>query len=530
MMPRTYSSLAVVTGLLVAGTVSAAPMEHHDLATLWFLAEEVVEAQEVAHGFELAEWNETTTYRVERTLKGTLAVEAEIVVFDDAWSTRIEPRWDYSDSENPRQLPAPAFEGRVYLFLTAAAPRMIAEGRYTREGLWQKVPSGMRLVAEGRIWRFEQWSNPGGYRPVPQGHDPQDVLVGSLEPNPQPLDVATFERELERARLRAEACAAVLAVSDARARNALLLTLLPPPRSFPPAQRIDGGGFPADGLSERLRAAIAESGDFDAYLEALGRDVRSVFQEFDGRRFIDVDRAGRLESLVAAAADPDQPRHRRDAALRVLADFGLWRGGPEEEEHGRQRRLTALLSDADPWIRAAAVEAVATYLAAEGVLRREAAAALEAAFETETDPEVLLSGAWATMRRDMKTRLLDPVLRGERKLVVAVRRAPVAPTVGSGELLLGYEAAWREREQNPSLAFTATAVAADGTAGVVASTEVVQAMTSTGIARGFVRVRFAEPLAAGTWRVTLTVSARARHDAAQAFAEAAAAPVSVLAP
>lgn len=529
-MPRTFPSLAVVTGLLVVGTVSAAPMEHHDLATLWFLAEEVVEAQEVAHGFELAEWNETTTYRVERTLKGTLAVEAEIVVFDDAWSTRIESSWDYSDSENPRQLPAPAFEGRVYLFLTAAAPRMIAEGRYTREGLWQKVPSGMRLVAEGGVWRFEQWSNPGGYRPVPQGDDPQDVLVGSLEPNPQPLDVATFERELERARLRAEACARVLALADVRTRNALLLVLLPPPRSFPPVQAIAGGGFAADGLSERLREAIAESGDFEAYLEALGRDVRSEFQEFDGHRFIDVDRAGRLESLVAAAEDPDQPRHRRDAALRVLADFGLWRGGPEEEEHGWQGRLTALLSDADPWIRAAAVEAVATYLAAEGVLRRNAVAALEAAFETETESEVLLSGAWATMRRDMKTRLLDPVLRGGRKLVLVARRAPVAPAAGGADLLLGYEVAWREREQNPSLAFTASAVASDGTEHRASAVEAVQAMTSTGMARGFVRVRFAEPLAAGTWRVTLGVSVRARPDSPSSFAETAAPPVTVLAP
>ncbi|MBN1770537.1 MAG: hypothetical protein JXB32_04685, partial [Deltaproteobacteria bacterium] len=384
--------------------------------------------------------------------------------------------------------------------------------------------------AEGRVWRFEQWSNPGCYRPVPQGNDPQDVLVGSLEPNPQPLDVATFERELEAARVRAEACAQALAQTQVAARNALLLALLPPARVFPPVQPIDGGGFAADGLSERMRDAIAESGDFESYLEALGRDVRSVFRGYDAGRFIDLDRGGRLEAFVSAAEDPDQPRHRRDAALRVLADFGLWRGGPEEEEHGWQGRLTALLSDDDPWIRAAAVEAVATYLAAEGALRRNAVAALEAAFETETESEVLLSGAWATMRRDMKTRLLDPVLRGERKLVVAARRAPVAPAAGAAELLVGYEATWREREQAPALSFAASVVAADGTERVVSVVEAVQAMTSNGVARGFVRVRFAEPLPSGAVRVTLTVSARARSAAAQSFAEASASPLSLFVP
>jgi hypothetical protein len=529
-MDRSLPAFALLALFAAAAPVAAAPMEHHDLATLWFLSEQVVEAQEVAHGFELAEWNETTTYKVTRRWKGTLAVDAEIVVFDDAYSTRIEPSWDYSDPEQPRQIPAPALDGRVYLFLTAAAPRLIAEGQSTREGLWQKVPSGLRLVAEGRVWRFEQWSNPGGYRPVPQGDDPQDVLVGTFEPPPQPIDVATFEVELASARGRAEACAKVLAVSDPGLRNALLLMLLPQPRFFPAVLPIDGAGFAADGLSERLRFAIAESGEFDAYLEALGRDVRSAFQEFDASRFIDLDRVGRVEAFVAAAVDADQARHRRDAALRVLADFGPWRVEDGEGEHDWLTRLSALLSDADPWIRAAAVDAVASYLAAEGALRRDAVAALETALESETDAEVLMAAAWALQRRDQKTRLLDPLLRDERKLVVAARGAPLPVAAGASEVLLGYQATWREREQPPLLAFTAAAVGPDGAARVVEGVEAVQAMTSNGIARGFVRVRLAGPLPAGSCRVTLTVAARNRGGATAAFAEAAASPVVVFGP
>jgi hypothetical protein len=63
-----------------------------------------------------------------------------------------------------------------------------------------------------------------------------------------------------------------------------------------------------------MREATAESGEFPGFLEAMGRDVRSTFRTFDGRRFIDVDRGTRLEQLVAAATDPSGRRHRNGAA------------------------------------------------------------------------------------------------------------------------------------------------------------------------------------------------------------------------
>jgi hypothetical protein len=319
---------------------------------------------------------------------------------------------------------------------------------------------------------------------------------------------------------------AALALPGPEPRNTALLGLLPPARTFPPAERPRSNGFPRDALSQRLQRAIAESGEVDAFLEAMGRDVVGGFEEFDGRAFLDPDRKARNEQLVAAALETDRPRHQRDAALRVLAD---WPAVDEEDVPDYLERIAPLLADTDPWVRAAAVDAVGRWLGAEGAAKRKARTVVAAALETETDANVLNAYAWELMSHNQKSGLLDPFLRGERKLVLAVRPGPAAPASG-GELLLGYAYTCRDREDwNVALSLTAVAVAADGTEQRSAAAEGASTTTTQGAGRGLWRFRFDEPLSAGTWQVRLE-GALAARSGRTAFATATTSPLTVVVP
>ena len=526
-MPRSFAVPVLALALLFPAGVPAAPMEHHDLASLWFEADEIVMADELAHGTEGADWSEITAYRVTRSWKGALAVGAEIEVFDDAYNLTIDPTWDVSDPEHPQQVPAPEREPRAILFLEPSAPRMIAEGQFTRAGLWQKVPSGMRILAGGKVLRFVQQSNPGGYAPVPQGDDPGDALHGTLEPN-EPLDLAAFERELAEAKARAERAVAALAMTEPAERSAALLALLPAARTFPPLERPWPAGFPADDLSRQLREELAKARNVETFLEAMGRDVVGSFRTWDGRTFLDPGRTDRASQLLDAAVESSRPLHQRDAALRVLADNVPW---PLEADEGEPLldRLGPLLADPNPWVRAAAVEATAAWLGGDAKWKWRAAELLETALETETDADVLNTYAWSLMGRGMKERILDSHLRGERRVVLAARPGP-SDSASGAELVLGYEFTCRDTQPAPYyLTFVAAAMGADGTVVRSSSAEALSATSTTGAGRGIQRFRFDEPLAAGTWQVTLEVQRSARYQG-PAVAAAASAPLAVVVP
>ncbi|MBI5490400.1 MAG: HEAT repeat domain-containing protein [Deltaproteobacteria bacterium] len=525
-MRRNRMILGLAALLAAPAGAGAAPMEHHDLASLWFLADEIVMGEEISHGTEGAEWNEITTYRVSRSWKGDLAVGAEIEVFDDVYRLTIEPTWDWSDPENPQRIDPPEREACAILFLKPAPARMIEEGRFTREGLWEKVPSGMRILAGGKVYRFVQMSNPGAYEPVPQGDDPQDVLVGNLRPI-EPMDLLTFEGELADAKAKAERADAALALTDTATRNRALLDLLPPRQTFPPRAEIPQGGFPADALSMRLREEIAKTGVTDDFLEAMGREVVGSFRTWDGRTFLDPDRSARGELLLAAALEADRPRQQRTAALRVLADMPPW-PAEDDENDPLVERLAPLLSDADPWVRAAAVDAVASWLGNEE-WKWTAAEVLEPALRAETDAEVLIESAWDLMGHRMKDNLLDPLLRRGRRLVAAVRPGPIDPASGAA-IVLGYELACRDSESEPYyVSSVAVATAADGTQVRSSAEERLTSTNTQGAGRGISSFTFDEPLGSGTWQVALEVSISARHEGPPR-ATATTAPIAVVIP
>ncbi len=494
-----YAARLAVVALLLTWSVPAlaAPMQHHDLASLWFLADHVIVATEVSSQHRIEEWNTTTTYRADRILKGDLAAGAEVEVYDDAYSGELAPLYDWSDPAAPVQLPVPELEPQVYLFIEPSAPRLISEGVTDGEGLYQKVPSGIRVLAGGGVYRVEQWSNPGAYRPVPQGPDPEEFLGLLLPSEVHPLSPEAFEVELREAAHRAQKCAMALAIEDPAERNATLLQLLPPARTFPNPVTVPGGGFATDALSIQLQRAIGETGDLDAYLEAMGRDVVSSMWGFDGRGFLDPAREVRGLWLLEAAEDRTRPSHQRDAALRIIADnaFAL----SEMEGEGIDR-LGALLSEPNPWVRVAAVRALGSR--GQGDHATTVVDRLIEGARGERSPEVLMAYGAQLRTLDAKVDRLDPILASDRSLVLAIRPGP-RPARGGAALTFGYAFLVQHHEWSPTVTLSATAVTDAGAVRTSEDGRFVSASGGQDLGHGLVHVPFEPPLEPGTWLVSL---------------------------
>ena len=472
-------------------------MEHHDLASLWFMADHVVEAEEVSRQHRIAEWNTTTTYRVSRVFKGELAAGVEIEVYDDAYRLEIAPRHDYTDPDNPVLVPPPKRSATVYLFVDPAAPRQITEAVTDGEGLYQKVPSGMRIVTDGGVYRFAQRSNPGAYAPLPQGPDPAEVLGLTREWETEPVSIEVFEHQLRRAAERAERGAAALAIEDTAERNAAIQELLPANRRFPEPMLHSGTGFAADALSRHLQSEIGRSGDLDDYLEAMGRDVVGGMRAFDGRDFVD----GNIDAgpmLLGAAEDRGRPTHQRHAALHLLADnFHALRDMPVEGIE----RLGELLSDPDPWIRVAAIEAL--WARGQSDHGDQVRSLLTGGVRAERGAAVLITYGQAFRSLDTKSRDLDPLLVDGREVVLVARPGP-APPMDGGALELGYHYMLPHHEWSPKLTLTATATDDGGTARQSAETTLLWAGNGQDLGRGLATFDFDPPLPPGEYRMTLT--------------------------
>ncbi len=497
-MRRLPSPVVLVVAMAWSTGSGAAPMEHHDLASLWWEADHVVLAEERSRQYRVEEWNETVWYQVVEVYKGDLGPGEQVEVYDDAYRYELPMRWDFSDPQNPTPLPLPGIENRVFLFLRTSPPRLIREG-VQDSGPLMKVPSGMRLIADGKVYRFEQWSNPGGYAPVPQGPDPDDVLGRRAVVDPQPLDLPRFAVELEQAAARAHACEVALAIEDPAERNAALLPLLPEPRSYPPVTRMSGGGFPADALSREILGVIAHGGDLDAVVEAYGRDVIGGFRTYDARRFLDPDREARGQALLDAALDPARPPHQRAAALHVLADNAY---ALREQQRASLERAATLLADPEPAVRAATVDLLGDH--AHGDHREWALDRLVEAFAVEPDPHVRYDIARWLRTRDVKGARLDPKLTGDDALIVGATPGPAPPDDGAA-VLLGLRYVIPHHAWSPQVTVHAVARAADGTEHRSAAGEPLWWGGGQDLGSALVRYPFDPPLPPGRYQVSLDV-------------------------
>jgi hypothetical protein len=298
-MIRVVSCLAVV---LVCSAAQGAMMVHYDLAGLAMNSQAIVIADRGAPDAN----PERTHYRVVHVLRGEITTGTDLVLDDGLYRQRGH-----------------AYDGRVVLWLTKVGE------------VWAINSSGMRVVENGKVFRFEQMSNPGGWNPVPQGSDPQDMWHWGT---PQ-LDMAGLERAIAAAGKRVDALEAARAEPDRGARRAKLLAVMAP------LGAARAHGFYVDVLVGEGLRILAESGDLEGALLVAARDHGSLgsYRPF-----------GSLTELVAFASDGSKP-----APLRVLAIDAIARRGDFLLDVAAAHAMLALFQDANPRIRAAAVRAAA---------------------------------------------------------------------------------------------------------------------------------------------------------------------------
>jgi hypothetical protein len=351
-IPRIVFCLALV---LAPGVVHAKMMVHYDLAGLAMNSQAIVIADRGAPDAQAG----VTHYRVVRALRGTLPSGTDLALYDGLYDQRGHD-----------------LDTRVVLWLT----------RF--DGEWFITSSGMRVVENGKVFRFEQWNNPGGWSLVPQGSDPQDMWrIGT----PQ-LDMAGCERAIAAALRRVDAFEAARVERDPVKRRASVLAVMAPAG----AARADG--FYRDALAEAGRAALAESGDLEGALLVTARDHGSIG---GGRDF------GKLADLTAFAADASRP-----VPLRVLAINAIARRNDFLADAPAAAVVVALFADATPAVRAAAINAATRPAYAQSSDRREdrlmkqlaaqARAASSKLYEREQNAAVLYAIAEVLQDRDRR--------------------------------------------------------------------------------------------------------------------------------
>ncbi|MBK9034356.1 MAG: hypothetical protein IPL61_24335 [Myxococcales bacterium] len=331
-------ALVVVGGAVDAG---AAPMPHYDLAGLALTSDAIVVATRRPAS------DRSSSYHVTRVVRGAIAVGADLVLDDGLYATAGR-----------------AVDAEVVAFL-----------RRTDAGGWDLTSSGLRVTARDEVFRFEQWSNPGGFTMVAQGHDPTDPWRGDVAP----IDRATFDRELATAVERADGVIAALAIADPARRRAAALALLAP-AGVSQATR----GFYRDEVAARVATGLAAVGDLDGALDARARD-RSGLPWFDT--------LAPAPALLAIARGPTAGAARRAQALAALRDGALF------ADIAAVRAVLGLVEDPAPRVRAAAIKLAASVWRWSGgraadqainrVLRREVTRALARRFAIETDDVAL---------------------------------------------------------------------------------------------------------------------------------------------
>jgi len=345
-MMRWFFVLLVV---LAPGRADAAMMVHYDLAGLVLQSDAVVVADRVGPVPVAAGATPLTRYRVVRTLRGTLAQGVEVDVYDQIFNTRGH-----------------TIDARVVVFLESS------------RGTRQIVPSGLRVVEAGKVFRFEQHDNPGPYVMVPQNKDPQDNWgAGGAQ-----LDLAGLELAIAGAAKRVDALAAARSEQDPAKRRAAVLALF-----TAGAKASSSSGFYLDQLAHDARSMLASLGDLEGALLVELRDRSAAGLHGD---------YASLADLLAIARDAARGVELRASAITVAARHNqLYRDG------AAIRALIALTGDPSPRVRAAAVEAAArpahvtTGDPAEqrklNALVAEARTAIAKRYELERDPAVLFA-------------------------------------------------------------------------------------------------------------------------------------------
>jgi hypothetical protein len=337
----------------------AALLPTHDLASLAFLAEHVVRATRTGerpgdHGSTI------TTLRIEQVYVGSLERGATIELDLGLYGLALDPYDRASKKADPKD--------PVALFLARAAR---SAGAASAEPELYVVSSGMRVSIDGRMYRFEQWSNPGGFAPVPQVAEPCDD--GALGRCDEPVSFERFERDLRAGITRAKQAREAFASSLTSV--AALLDWIGPPEGAPGAGRVVLGGYVVDAIAVRASELVAERGELGDLLEGAARArVSGLSSRRPILRF-------RREQLAEVAMSKRRSAREREAALGLLANG--WFPG-DEPSVAAIASFAPLLDDAEPRVRRAVIPVLRAHPSADTF-----AAWLRARHAKETDVEVM---------------------------------------------------------------------------------------------------------------------------------------------
>ncbi|MDC0749068.1 hypothetical protein [Polyangium mundeleinium] len=208
--------------------------------------------------------------------------------------------------------------------------------------------SGLRIFRDGQAYRFEQHMNPGLSEPVPQRADPFDIM-GDPRAG-APLDQDGLRRAIDAAVARARAAREAIAARATPEGRRKLVELIGPPADDDDAP-VPLGHVSSwdDRIATKAIEALASTGDLDALLDGVARRVGGVSLPM-------IPESVSGPSLLAAAASPAVPLHRRLAALTLLeiGRFPLSSKLDPSRKHAPQ--LASLYDDPEPEVRAAALD------------------------------------------------------------------------------------------------------------------------------------------------------------------------------
>ncbi len=301
MMSR-WLYVLVAIGLLAPSRADARMMVHYDLAGLLMQSDAVVIADRI--GPVKTPEGEYTRYRVVKSLRGSRKAGDLVQVYDAHFSTTGHK-----------------LDTQAVLFVMSF------------NGTPNLVSSGLRVLENGKVWRFEQQNNPGPFDMVPQGRDPQDQWgLGGRQ-----LDLAGLERAIADAQQRIDAVAAAKSIVDPAKRRTAVLAVFP--------KGTGASGFYVDLLAERARTQLVDAGDLEGALLVDARDRGMTFRSGS---------YAKLPDLVAIAIDPKRTPEVRRAALAVAG-----RGFALSDNFVELDRIATLIDDPDPGVRAAAIATAA---------------------------------------------------------------------------------------------------------------------------------------------------------------------------
>jgi hypothetical protein len=298
--------------LLVPREASAALIRIESLESLAFEATAVVYTTRLST-VDAGPYAVASTYRVEKAYLGELHPGDTFTVNDDFY-----PATDPFGQERV------ADEGKRVFFL---------ERRGAEATGWSIVGTGVRLVSSGRVYRYYQYSNPGGLAPTPEGEGRDRG----------PITFAAFEGKLAAALSRAERGHAALASRGDRVafRRGCLELLGPPvlPRDASP----DGDNT----MAQEMLRALTEDKDVEGAIEILARTPQTSVSGFSLAGVHDA-----LPRTTAMAFDTTRPIAVRVAAIEALDTFTAF------DERYDVAPLAPLLADGAPDVRIAAIHAI----------------------------------------------------------------------------------------------------------------------------------------------------------------------------